>query len=304
MYDAFNFPHSRTYDSDLGWLVHVVKGMQQDYKILSEKVSKMEAAYDSIDPKIQAAIAEMQKQVNESITKMQDDVNAALKAMEDSVNRKLDEIQIQIDALIEEVHKELANALILLNKMEQMVIDYYNASKSYTDKKIYDLKNELISYIDEKILEYSGKMVSMSPVFGKVEQTDKVLKDIYDYCGWPIKANILDYIEISAKEVEDLRIPAREFDTKAGIILKKWWERKNNVHKIANPFTGKMERHKYIIASMTDFMQVGIGMATVSQIDNSGITAQELDNLGITAHEMDWVSGWLKKWEEEKIEKP
>lgn len=302
MYDVHNFPHTRTYDDDLGWLIHVVKKLDGDYQGLLSRIAAMEDAFNSIDPKIQAAIAEMKAQVNAEIAAMKQTLNNAIAEINKDVSEKLADIDARVNALIAEVKEEVKKAIALIYKMEQMVLDYYEASKAYTDKETEKVKEELLKYLDEKLIEYSGKMVSLSPVYRRVMPTDVVLDDMYRILGWGVEARWLDAMGITAGELDKIGVRAGEFDTKAWYYLKKWWEKKHKIHAIANPFTGGLDKHRDVIASMTDYMQKQVGIVQVADLDAAGITAAELDALQIPAYQMDWIAGWFTEWKQQKEE--
>lgn len=302
MYDLFNFPHTRTYDDDLGWLIHVVKKLDGDYSVLLEKIEKMEDAFDSIDPKIQAAIAEMKQQIADALAEINKTVADAIAALNQQVDAKLQEIEERVNALIAEVKEEVKEAIKLIYQMEQMILDYQNANKAYVDRKTAENLEEMKNYLDEKLIEYSGKMISLSPVDGQRHPTDNVLDDMYRRLGWGVEAGLLDALGITAQEIENMRVPAGRWDTHAMYYLKKWWDKKNHVHDIANPFTGHMDRHKWVIANITDKLQLQKGVITCSEMDAMDITAGQFDDLQLRALEMDWKPGWASKWKEENPE--
>lgn len=293
MYDLWNFPHTRTYDDDLGWLIVIVKKLNSDYDDLKSRIAAMEDAYNNIDPKIDAAIAKMQAIIDGELADITNQVNKQLADIQNQVNDKM----VEVDAKMVKLQKQITTAInemkALVFKLEGIVLALQKEIKKYIDESQTELYYNLIDYLDEKLEEYSGKMNSLSPIYGRIENTDKVLQDIYSFTGFPLQARWLDAVGITAKELDNLKIPAKHYDTNLAWYIRKWFRRKNNYGKMSNPFNGYIMDVRQVINSIVDKMQTWAWGVKAQEFDAKKITAQQLDDLHIKAYEFDWERKWF-----------
>lgn len=157
----YDFPHTRNYDSDLGFLIEKYKELQTIY---SNFVSK-----DEFHVTISTLQRKLEKELNDTVTELENNYNVFV----DTVNNTI----------------TLMNGKIIdLNKK---IDDYYISANTYTDAKIA-LNNEIL--IDE--LSKSVQNYTVTNYF----TGDKVtIQSMFDYLAQLHLENYITINELFAK---------------------------------------------------------------------------------------------------------
>lgn len=142
----YDFPHTRNYDSDLGFLIEKYKELQTTY---SNFVSKDE--FNTTTGTLQRTI---EKELNDTIQELENNYNVFV----DTVN----------------------NSIILMNgkiiDLNKKIDDYYISANAYTDTKIAQNNEILIDELSKTVQKYTvtnyftGEKVTIQDMFDYLAQ--------------------------------------------------------------------------------------------------------------------------------------
>lgn len=142
----YDFPHTRNYDSDLGFLIEKYKKLQIIY---SNFVSK-----DEFNTTIGTLQRTLEKELNDTVTELENNYNAFV----DTVN----------------------NSIILMNgkiiDLNKKIDDYYISANAYTDTKIAQNNEILIYELSKSVQNYTvtnyftGEKVTIQNMFDYLAQ--------------------------------------------------------------------------------------------------------------------------------------
>lgn len=268
------------YDNSLSYYEQLCK--------LTVTVNEIIGQIDGLDD----IIAEIQKSLQE-LEEGRDQLKAEIQAMLDAMQKQVDGFQDDIDQAIEdmqaEIEKNLQQFMSLIIQMEQLVSDYQTALKAYVDKNNTEMWNKLVNYVDSKTYDSLG--VGFNPVYGKTDTVKQSMLDTYVFDSFGIPANYLKALHLTAKELQDMNIPASEWDTKARVWLWFWWTKKNHIFDMANPWTGAMDDPRHVLTTLFAMHQEGV---TAKELQDANITVEELDDSQTTAYDFGWSRGWFE----------
>lgn len=276
------FPHTRTYDSDLGWLIKEVKSYSDQFAALevfeeefdtwkeeiegeiadlSNLPEQFEAFQEAIDDEFAAFRVQitndftllsnnLKNEVNNAVNQMEDDLNAFKIAITLEINKKINELYAVVDA----------------NN------DYI---KAYMETRLQEFIDSLPEYTAENIYVYN-------PVTGKTDSLQKTLISIYEAGRvYGLTAAEYDHLGLTAQEYDDLELTAFEYDNFGKQILS--YIPKCN--EIMSPFTGDRTTTQAVIYQLADLHKDAL---TASEYDAKDLTADEYDTLNLTAYDYDW----------------
>lgn len=274
----FEFPHTRTYDSDLGWLIKEVNRITEQYESLIEWMNTHKIEYDELVGRVTA----LEYEINTFEAEIEVRFSDLERDLENDIDRKLADIIQEVHEALNEVELALLN---LKNEFERfktettnLVISYYNLSKSYTDFKI----QELIDSLPDLTTVYV-----FNPIKGHITTLQEAVNDLYDLARPnAITAREYDDLGLSASEYDALELTALEYDMDARTLLEQLGIIKNKWHYMYSPFTGDYVPLQTVITELADLhMSDAI---TAAEYDALELTADDYDALEITAHDYDW----------------
>lgn len=274
----FEFPHTRTYDSDLGWLIKTVSSIGNEYEELVEymnqhkieyaelvtRVEKLENEIDTFESEIDLRFTNLQTQlytdVDNKITSVIAEVRTAIAG---------------IDLALENIRNEFRQ---FKAETTNLVLKYYYLGKDYTDFKI----QELINSLPELTTVYV-----FNPIKGHITTLQVAINDLYDL-GRPygITAKEYDELLLTASEYDALEITALEYDLYATKILEEAGLIKNKWHYMYDPFTGDYVPLQIVINELADLHKEN--PITAAEYDALEITADDYDGRKITAQDYDF----------------
>ena len=274
----FEFPHTRTYDSDLGWLIETVSSIGNEYRELVEYMNQHKIEYAELVTRVEHLeneIDSFETEIDNRFIQLQTDLYA-------DVDRK-------IAAVIEEVRTAIAGIDLALqnirNEFRQfkiettsLVIRYYNLGKDYTDFRI----QELINSLPELTTVYV-----FNPIKGHITTLQEAINDLYDL-GRPygITAKEYDDLELTASDYDDLEITALDYDLYATKILEEAGLIKNKWHYMFSPITGVYEPLSDVITELANLHKED--PITAAEYDALEIEAAAYDDLYVTAFNYDF----------------
>lgn len=279
----FEFPHTRTYDSDLGWLIKEVTRIADQYDSFIEYMNTHKVEYQELLARVTALeteISTFEDQINQRFYTLDQELRT-------DIDTKIAQVVAQVNSKLQEVDLALRD---LENKFNQfktetrnIVIQYYNLGKTYTDFKI----EELINSLPELTTVYV-----FNPIKGHVTTLQEAINDLYDL-GRPygITAQEYDDLELTASEYDALEILAIDYDLYARKLFEDLGILKNKWHYMYSPFTGEYVPLQTVISELASLHSDGPqGAITASEYDALELTAEDYDDLQISAYDYDWIA--------------
>ena len=157
----YDFPHTRNYDSDLGFLIEKYKELQTTYSNLISK--------DEFNTTISNLQRKLEKELNDTVQELEQNYNVFVDIVNNSIT--------------------LMNGKIIdLNKK---IDDYYISANAYTDKKIAQNNEILIDELSKTVQKYT-----VTNYFTGEKVT---IQDMFDYLAQLHLENYLTLNEMLAK---------------------------------------------------------------------------------------------------------
>lgn len=279
----FEFPHTRTYDSDLGWLIKEVTRIADQYDSFIEYMNTHKVEYQELLARVTALennIASFETEINNRFytleNELRSDINEALASIIAQVNAKLNEVDLALRDLENKFNQ-------FKTETRNQVIQYYNLGKAYTDFKI----EELINSLPELTTVYV-----FNPIKGHVTTLQEAVNDLYDL-GRPeaLTAREYDDLELTASEYDALEITALNYDLYGRRVFEDLGLLKNKWHYMYSPFTGEYVPLQTVISELASLHSDGPqGAITASEYDALELTAEDYDDLQISAYDYDWIA--------------
>lgn len=278
----FEFPHTRTYDSDLGWLIKEVSRIADQYDTFIAYMNSHKIEYEELVRRVAALeneIDSFETEINNRFytldQELRSDISQELASVVSQVNAKLQEVDIAL--------RDLENKFNLFKTdMRNLVIQYYNLGTAYTDFKIEELINSLPDLTTVYVY---------NPIKGEVTTLQVAIYDLYDL-GRPEALTALEYdsLEITASEYDALEITALDYDLRGRAILEELGLIKNPWHFMYSPFTGEYVPLQDVITELSDLHKDVTGALTASEYDALELTASDYDAYEISAYDYDWIA--------------
>ena len=278
----FEFPHTRTYDSDLGWLIKEVTRIADQYDTFIEYMNTHKVEYEELQRRVSA----LENEIESFETEINNRFYTLDQELRSDIDNQIAQIIAQVNAKLQEVDLALRD---LENKFNQfktetrnLVIQYYNLGKAYTDFKI----EELINSLPELTTVYV-----FNPIKGRVTTLQETINDLYDL-GRPdaLTAKEYDDLELTASEYDALEITAIDYDLYARKLLEELGILKDSWHYMYSPFTGEYVTLQTVITELSELHKDESGAITASEYDALELTASDYDDLLISAYDYDWIA--------------
>lgn len=260
----YEFPHTRTYDGDLGFLIKRYNELYNMYSNINTIVEELQDALKNLPQSIQQEVNRQLSVAMQNVYNILNEYDERISNVENSVNNmrdRVNNIELQINALI----KQIAQVLGFI--------------EHYTDaigKKVYNQLKELVEQWSKDLPPV------ICPVDGQLESISVALKHIYDFYNQGISAADYDNLVLTAQEYDKMRITAGKYDGFAYQVFKE-----RRVCTMVSPFTGQIDYIRNIVNRLADFHKKGI---TAQVYDSQNHTAETYDALEITAYKYDWTN--------------
>lgn len=274
----FEFPHTRTYDSDLGWLIKTVSNIGNEYEELVEYMNQHKIEYaelvtrvETLENEIDTFESEIDLRFTNLQTQLYTDVDNKIATVIAEVRTAIAGIDLALENIRNEFRQFKAETT-------NLVLKYYYLGKDYTDFKI----QELINSLPELTTVYV-----FNPIKGHITTLQVAINDLYDL-GRPygITAKEYDELLLTASEYDALEITALEYDLYATKILEEAGLIKNKWHYMYDPFTGDYVSLQTVIGELADLHKEN--PITAAEYDALEITADDYDGREITARDYDF----------------
>lgn len=265
----FEFPNTRTYDSDLGWLIKSMKQLIDEYNgiltdvntnkadiaALTKRVKALEANYHLLEEELEAYKIYMNSYVYSL-------VNSLLSQVYDAIGR--------LAGMINTITAEMV-------RMSQSLTGLIRATdennRAWTELKIQEI---IDSFPDlQTVYVYN-------PVKGSITDVDTAIMDLYELSRvGALTALQYDIMGLTASEYDALQLTAWEYDNYG---LEHIW--KNPAHYMYDPFTGTYKPLQFVITELIDLHRSDA--LTASGYDALALDADYYDNLEVTAYNYDF----------------
>ena len=274
----FEFPHTRTYDSDLGWLIKKMKELLDEYEILMNWKAQHENEYTDLlrrvgylERNINSFEAEIELRFNELKTELSEELFNEIQGAFTQLQNELGTLENEL--LI--FRQDLARAIIELQASDVANRDY------------------LIEYIENRLNQFILDIPDLTtinvynPVKGRITSVQEAINDLYDI-GRSDALTALEYdsLGLTAAEYDALDLTAYEYDTWGKLLIQNSGYYRNPWHYMTSPFTGQYVRLEVVINELASLHKDDA--LTASEYDALDLDAAYYDALDLTAYQYDW----------------
>lgn len=263
-FTTYEFPYTRTYDGDLGFLIKQYNELIKEYKSLAADIEYVKEFAETLDDRVAAAIKvamdKFTSEVNTTLAKY----DARITATENRV----DEFRTIINGFERELYE-----------MRKLILALENELRTYTDYQC-----EIVYQRCKRLIDEWSKQLPpvIDPTDGNVENINTALQHMYDFATQGITALEFDGLSLTAQAFDNKNITAKDLDTKGKDLL-------TNDGKVfmLSPFTGALDTIENVVNSLAALHMRGI---TAETLDGKALTVEAFDAMQITAYNFDWVN--------------
>lgn len=187
----FEFPHTRTYEGDLGYLLKKLEQVAKDTAYLMDEFAKIVVlTEDQIQQMIDKAIADNNLIIAQQLQDLKAQITNEYKGY---VTAQINSLTVYID---------------------NQDIFYNDIARGYADTALTEAKQ----YTDEQVLSYN---MMISPITGKYEDVREVVNEIiyYFHTANALTAYEYDTLELTASSYDAHQITAYDYDFSGKTIL-------------------------------------------------------------------------------------
>lgn len=259
-----DFPHTKEYDQDLGWLIHEYKRLRKDVEELQGKVKTLEELYNTI-PDI----------IAEETLKMENKVNAAIAEMENKVNTEINSIKDQMNEW-----------MIQFNEMLDKMNDLYNMIFAFVANNNQQIK----IWVQEKLDSFSKHYpYYIDPSDSKKEDLQTILYHMYNELSYGMPVIWFQGLQLTAHEYQNMEIPALYLQKFGRKIFRRYYEYRKCAYMFS-PFTGEYVPISDVVLALARLHQNAV---TAKEFEDAEITVQDFTDKEVTAYIMTWESVWF-----------
>ena len=274
----FEFPNTRTYDSDLGWLIRTVKELTQEYTNLVDWMNDHKKEYSSLNTRVTALEknislfeAEIDRRFDSLESQLSSEIYRQLQAALGEINTSLGDISGRLEALRSEVIRDRITA-------HNETVSYFELANAFTDAKIEELINSLPDLTTVNVF---------NPVRGEVTNIQTAVDDLYELGRTEgLMALEYDSLGLTASQYDALELTAIEYDQYGRYYLEQYGFIKNPFHYMTSPFTGEEVTLQTVINELVLLHKDDA--LSADEYDTLAIDADYYDNLELSAYDYDW----------------
>lgn len=274
----FEFPHTRTYDSDLGWLIKKMEELMNEYDTLMSWKSQHETEY-----------ADLLRRVNS----LEDSVNGFI----NEINQRFAQLESELES---EIYTQIQNALAELNLELGDMRAQITSLRTDLTRAIMELNGRILAedtlireYIEARLQEFINSIPDLTtinvynPVRGYITSVQEAINDLYNSArSEALTALEYDSMGLTASEYDDLELTAIEYDNWGKTLIYNAGYYFNPNHYMVSPFTGEMVRLEVVINELASLHKTDT--LTATEYDAKDLTATYYDSLDLTAYDYDW----------------
>lgn len=261
-FSNYEFPYTRTYDGDLGFLIQQYKELKNEYDGLVQDIAYVKDFANTLDERVAKAIEDAM----DVFTK---EVRATLARYDTRIN--------DVETNVDEFRKILNSYASELYSMRKLILSLEQELKVYTDVNC-DIVYEKCKMLIE---EWSKELPPViDPSDGQTENINVALQHMYDFMISGIEAIVFDGLRLTAKHFDDEVITAKDLDTKGSNILGI-----NDALYMLSPFTGAIDTIVNVVNSLA---ALHMNSVTASAFDADNLPAAYFVQHEVTAYDFDW----------------
>lgn len=187
----FEFPHTRNYDGDLGWVIKKLSEVAEITAYLEEEFSKI------------VVLTEQQ---------IQNMIDAAIKANNLTWAQELINLKAQITTEYQGYVTAQINALTVY--IDNQDIYYNGLAEGYAATALSEAKD----YTDSQVITYT---MMINPITGEYEDVRNVVDDIVSYfhTGDSLTASEYDALDLTATYYDGKQLTAYDYDFNGKVLL-------------------------------------------------------------------------------------
>lgn len=260
------FPHTRTYDSDLGWLISKVSEVAEEMTSFVQFQEDIQKGFDELSAKVDGWDKEIR------------DFEARITFQIEQQNSNIERQFLQIKA---DIAAELSAYLADLSQQIQNVKSYAESesllTKAYVDAVIAEL---LASIPDLTTIQVHNPVKN-----GELTPIQTAIDDLYDLVARAeaITAAEYDSAGLTAEEYDQLNLSAYDYDLYASRYIAGSVD-PSNLNYMFSPISGTWMPVRNVVLQLAKFHMQGI---TASAYDALNLTAEAYDNKHVTAYDFD-----------------
>lgn len=283
----FEFPHTRTYDSDLGWLISKVKEIAESEGSFREYVTEWINQHNNDYLQLSNRVAILERDMSE----FEEEIDARFETLKNELDQYIyTEVRNALSTLIIEISDVREEILQLRQDTSREILEL-NASIEAHDIVLRDyLEARLEQFLhDLPDLEH---IIVWNPITGSETTINKALSDLYTISRTDgLTAAEYDSLDLTALEYDNFEFEAFEYDTYAKATLGRWGIYKNPLYYMYSPFNGEYVTIISVINQLASFHMDGA--ITAADYDAKEITAGDYDALELTAYDYDFHASTL-----------
>lgn len=267
------FPNTRTYDADLGWLIEKVIEIANEVQSFVDFQKEIQEGFGDISEKFDDLYSQVQGWQQEI-----DSFKSYVQYQLDQQNMAIDRRFVQIEA---DIAAQMSQYLADLSSQIQAVRDYATAENTLTR-----------AYVDAKIAELLASIPDLTtvnvynPVRNNLLTTiQAAIDDLYDLIARAeaITAAEYDSAGLTAAEYDALNLSAYDYDSYGSRYIAGSVD-PSNLNYMFSPISGTWLPVRSVVLQLAAFHLVGMTAATY---DALGLTAAAYDAKNITAYDYD-----------------
>ena len=274
----FEFPHTRTYDSDLGWIIKEVKKISDEYQALIDWKNSHEAEY-----------SELLRRVN--------NLEHEIDTFEAQIQEEFESLKNGLESYIyEQIHEALGQLIIELGDVRAEIIQL----RADVTRAILDLEGDiraqdqmLRNWVNARLDQFIEDIPDLTtinvwnPVRGALTSVQIAIDDLYNLGrSGGLTASEYDAMQLTASEYDSLDLTAYEYDNYAKDILGQRGIFKNPLYYMNSPFTGEYVPIVTVINELAHLHKADC--LTASEYDALDLSAADYDAYDLTAFDYDW----------------
>lgn len=274
----FEFPHTRTYDSDLGWLIKEVEKISNEYQSIYDWMNNHQSDYDALVIRVSALENEIDTFIDDINQRFEELKNGLEEYIYQQVQQALGELILELgtlEAALNQLRVDLQREMIDLRSGYQAAD---TALKFWLEARLDQFKNEIPDLTTVNV---------WNPVRGAITSIQICVNDLYDISRTgALTAYEYDSMELTAAEYDALDLSAYDYDNFARDILGRSGVFKNPYYFMYSPFTGDYVPIITVINELA-FLHRSDAL-TAAEYDALQLTAADYDAEDITAYDYDW----------------
>lgn len=187
----FEFPHTRNYDGDLGWVIKKLSEVAETTAYLEEEFAKI------------VVLTEQQ---------IQNMIDAAIKANNLTWAQELTNLKAQITLEYQGYVQAQINALTVY--IDNQDIYYNGLAEGYAATALSEAKD----YTDSQVITYT---MMINPITGVYEDVRNIVDDIVSYfhTGDSLTASEYDTLDLTASYYDGKQLTAYDYDFNGKVLL-------------------------------------------------------------------------------------